>query len=201
MIYLKFFLIHSFLEIKTIDYANQNSYQITDANGNIVYQNSLSANNTVYQQTIQNTGCLKLKIYDTGNDGLQWWANTVQGTGYAVIKSTSGTTLKTLNPDFGSFYQYDFTGSTFLSTEELNYLTTLKIYPNPTVDNVFITSNQLLANAKIALINMLGQRFNRNLKHENKNTVQLDVSYLATSMYIVEIINNDIKTTIKLMIK
>lgn len=189
------------LEIKTIDYANQNTYQITDVNSNIVYQNSLPANNTVYQQTIQNTGCLKLKIYDTGNDGLQWWANTAQGTGYAVIKSTSGTTLKTLNPDFGSFYQYDFTGNTFLSTEELNYLTTLKIYPNPTVDNVFITSNQPLANAKIALINMLGQRFNRNLKHENKNTVQLDVSDLATGLYIVEIINNDIKTTRKLMIK
>lgn len=48
---------------------------------------------------------------------------------------------------------------------------------------------------------MLGQRFNRNLKHENKNTVQLDVSDLATGLYIVEIINNDIKTTRKLMIK
>lgn len=189
------------LEIKTNNYAYQNSYKIIDVAGNIVYSDALAANNTVYQQTVLNTGCLKLEILDSGNDGLSWWANTAQGNGYAVIKSTTGTVLKTFNPDFGGIYSYSFTNNTFLSTEELGFVTNLEVYPNPVTDKVFVKSNQSMADTKIALYNAAGQRFPLKTNQENSNTITFDVSRFTTGMYIVEIVNKNIKTTRKLIVK
>lgn len=189
------------LEIKTNNYAYQNSYKIVDVAGNIVYSDALAANNTVYQQTVLNTGCLKLEILDSGNDGLSWWANTAQGNGYAVIKSTTGTVLKTFNPDFGGIYSYSFTNNTFLSIEELAFLTNLEVYPNPATDKVFIKSNQSMADTKIALYNTAGQRFPLKTNQENSNTITFDVSRFTTGVYIVEIVNKNIKTTRKLIVK
>ncbi|SHJ19290.1 Por secretion system C-terminal sorting domain-containing protein [Mesonia phycicola] len=189
------------LEIKTNNYPSQNSYQVVDVDGNVMYSNSLTSANTVYQETIQNSGCLKLEITDSGSDGLYWWANSAQGTGYAVIKSTNGTVLKTINPDFGNEVTYSFTSSGFLSYEQFNLLTSLSVYPNPSSDRVSITSSESMANAKIALINTLGQRFEVNSNLKDANTINFDVDRFSTGMYIIEISIDNIKTTRKLIVK
>jgi len=189
------------LEVKTNNYASQNSFQIVDNNNNVIYQNNLPNNNTVYQQTVANTGCLKLLLNDTGNDGLQWWANSAQGTGYAVIKSTAGATLKIFNPDFGSSINYSFATDTYLSYEEFEFLTSLSVYPNPAANDVFISSNQSMATTEIAIINTIGQRVKMNINHENDNKIKFDISNFSSGIYIIEIVNDNIKTTRKLIIK
>jgi hypothetical protein len=49
-------------------------------------------------------------LTDTGEDGLQWWANTAQGTGYMRIRNaTTGAVILTFGYDFGSQIYKQFT--------------------------------------------------------------------------------------------
>ena len=52
-------------------------------------------------------GCYKFKFYDSGGDGLSFWANAAQGTGYArFVKMNWVTQIVYFNPDFGKEIEF-----------------------------------------------------------------------------------------------
>ena len=117
------------MEFYTNNNPTENSYQILDETGKIIDSKSFTNANTLHSNTYELSGCYRIKIKDKGADGLQWWANSSQGTGFVRFKNSNGTIVKTLPADFGSEYEFGFTTDWLLSNEELKFGPTINLYP------------------------------------------------------------------------
>ncbi len=128
-----------YLELKTNNYPGENSYKLYDSNGNVLYQRaqgSMSAN-TVYKDTFDlPIGCYTFifkDINDYGGDGLSWWANSAQGSGYARLRKVQGNLMfKNFGGDFGADARASFTvGNVVSSTPQVPTYTAFNLFPNP----------------------------------------------------------------------
>ena len=189
------------LEVRTNNRASENTYYILDTDDNVVVQNNLPQNNTVYRDSIQVEGCYKLVFNDSGDDGIEWWANPNQGAGYARIKNIAGVTIKTFEPDFGGNFIYSFTNSLPISVEDYEFLTHLTLFPNPASDYVLIKSSSELANTKVSVVNAAGQQVNPSIESFDQSTLRIDTAYLPAGLYFVIISNDEIKTTRKFVVE
>ncbi len=119
-----------------------------------------------------------------------------------------------LNPAEGINYyrlaQYDTNGSVSYSTiESVNFVTLgigsmtildkVKIYPNPTEDQLIIDCSLLNGETQLSMYSMQG-----NVLIENKTAVQLtlwDISQLSAGVYVLEIIHAGYKRRVKIIKK
>lgn len=173
------------IEVKTNNYYTHNAYKLYDDLGNIVGTSSFTAANTVFPTSYQLTGCYRLVVTDVGKDGLYWWANTAQGNGYIRIKNAAGATLKSLQPDFGSYIEYSF--STFPTTTlaEQNANMSVSVYPNPAHDKLTL-SGVGIENADVTITSVLGSVM-ATYKTGNENVFKYDSSRLTPGVYFVTI--------------
>jgi len=185
---------------KTNNEAYENSYQLLDADENIIGSNNLPSPNTTYKDTFDlNSGdCYKIIVHDTGQDGVYWWANPAQGTGYIRIKDSTGSTIKTFEPDFGIGFEYNFTVDFSLPIETLNYLLSINVYPNP-VDNYCIIETNDTKNTEIYIMSLTGQILNVPIDYIDINSIILHTECLDAGVYFVCIHNNEISTTRKII--
>lgn len=128
-----------YLELKTNNYPGENYYTLTDSYGNILYQRAQGtlAANTVYRDTFDLPyGCYTFilkDINDYGGDGLSWWANSAQGSGYARLRKVQGNLMfKNFGGDFGADARISFTvGNVISSVSQVPTQTVFNIFPNP----------------------------------------------------------------------
>ncbi len=151
-----------YIYLKTNNNAYQNSYVIKDETGNVVLSKSGLSNNSYYQDTLNvPDGCYTLEMIDTGNDGIDFWANTAQGSGTIRLKSaTSWTTYKTFEPDFGKSFSYSFIVGdiTYLKNTD-TYIPSIQVYPNPTKDIVFVdVDTEILGDINISIYDLTGKK-------------------------------------------
>ena len=181
--------------LKTNNYGYQNSYTIKDINGNVVFTKSGLANNVIYNDTLDflTVGCYTLEVFDTGDNGLYFWAQTAQGTGYLKIKANSGTILKTFEPEFGKSIYYSFVIGVIDHIKEQNNESYFEVYPNPTTSQITIDiALQEKTNTQIVIVDMLGRIIeNKMLNDFNIGTFKFDLSNESNGVYNVSIINKD----------
>ncbi len=84
-----------------------------------------------------------------------------------------------------------------LSVEEENELLGVSLYPNPASDIVKISVPNTIQDIEIEIFDNAGKQINMALSAENT----IDVSNIASGLYIINIISDDIKTTKKLIVK
>ncbi len=84
-----------------------------------------------------------------------------------------------------------------LSVEEENVLSGLSLYPNPASDIVKLQVPTGITDIKIEVFDNAGKKINMQLSSDNT----IDVSNVASGLYLVSIIAKDIKTTKKLIVK
>lgn len=91
------------VEFKSNLRPEENSWELRASDGTVVFSGANFSPNTIYRDTLNLApGCYEFQFLDEGQDGLNWWANTSQGTGYLRLKNGfTGATLRTFNPDFG----------------------------------------------------------------------------------------------------
>lgn len=101
---------HFRITLRTNNYPEENNYTIRDINGDIIFSRSGMADNTTYNDTMSlDPGCYTMEFYDTGLDGLSFWASTGQGNGYLRFRRIPTTAiLKNFEPDFGRYIHYSF---------------------------------------------------------------------------------------------
>jgi hypothetical protein len=130
------------IECKTNNYPAENAYMLKDAEDNVILSRSGMTANTIYRDTLDLVdGCYEFKLTDSGEDGLAWWANTAQGSGYIRFKSaTSNAILKSFNADFGGEVYMQFTVGLTTGTKDYIFVKQpeLKVYPNPAENIVYI---------------------------------------------------------------
>lgn len=188
------------VEVKTNNFSNENSYQLLDSDGNIVGSNSLPLANTTFTDDYSLTvdGCYKLVIVDSGGDGLQWWANPTQGSGFARIRNGSGEVIETFESDFGGRFEYSFNTNFVISAEEIEFLTSIKVYPNPTSDYVNLEADDI-SEATFYVTDMMGKAIPLSIILQSDKAVSFDVANLNAGVYLIVVQKGDVLTTRKLI--
>jgi hypothetical protein len=193
------------IELKTNTLGSETSYTLKNSSGGIIVSRSGLGNNITYRDTVTlEDACYTLHLTDSGEDGLSWWANTAQGTGFFRIKNNiSGAIIKTYNPDFGSNIYEQFTANSALTVKEGNPGKTayLEIYPNPAGDN-FTAEYSAGPGAVIQVNNVMGQTVAlQQITHSgNSAEVTFDTSQLRNGVYFVTLSSDNYTQTQKLII-
>jgi hypothetical protein len=127
------------ISVRTNNNGVETSYRLRDGAGNVLLERNNLLSNTVYNDTFYiDSGCYEFEVLDAGNDGLQWWANSAQGSGYAVVRGLFqgfGLAFIGIDPDFGSGYKVQFTAGEVVNIEEdESEEWGFDLAPNPAVD-------------------------------------------------------------------
>ncbi len=127
---------------------SENYYVLRDAKGTVIRSKNNFAANTVYRDTVQlgNNICYTFEFFDDGTppsnnplskDGLDWWANTADGTGYIQIRNGIGNAmLKSFNADFGTKHLLNFYTSFSMDNQAISNdagSIGLEVTPNPSI--------------------------------------------------------------------
>ena len=190
-----------FVSFRTNNNAFENTYRLLDSEGNQVGFNALPANNTTYTDpyTLADD-CFKFVVTDSAQDGIEWFASPAQGSGIIRFQNTNGVTVKTFEPDFGGGFEFNFSTNFVVSSEELEFLTSIALYPNPTNHLATIQASDL-TKANVFVTDVLGRQVSTHILSHFDDAITLDVKHLDAGIYFVVIQKNDLRTTRKLIIE
>ncbi len=194
-------------DLKTNNTGYHTAYTLKNSQGDtLIYRSGLGIN-VYYKDTINLANdCYTVHLTDAGKDGLSWWANPSQGTGYfRIIDPVSNVVLKTFNPDFGDNIYQQFTVDITLPVIEAEYkpMGSLLVYPNPGSD-IFTAeiSLPLRTKAKLKLMNILGELILSEtfIVTQSIEKVSMDVSSIESGIYYVVVEAGDQRKTEKFVI-
>jgi hypothetical protein len=195
------------IEFRTNNFPWEDQYTLKDENGNIIVQRNgatLTAN-TVYRDTLNlANGCYEFELTDSGEDGLSWWANSSQGSGYLRFKNVSpSTTIKTFNADFGGQVYQQFTVG--LATETNEYIFTsnasLNVYPNPSNNKIYVNIDlPSRQDVSIKITDVTGkQLLVKDIEKITAEIVEVDVSKFTNGIYFIQLVTENEIVTKKLI--
>jgi hypothetical protein len=188
--------------LRTNNNSADNSYTITDIDGNVVYsKDGLLPNRTYFDTLKLGPGCYELKLLDSNNDGLYYWAYTAQGSGSLKIKEDGGFFLKSFESEFGHSITYAFTIGSITTVESDPSITEINVFPNPS-DGLFTIDIVGMHNeTTIEVFSAVGELISSESYQINGVlTQQLDLNNQADGIYLIKITNNN-ETIIKKVIK
>lgn len=188
-----------YIKLRTNNDSHQNSYTVKDMDGNIVYSKSGLDDNTTYRDTLDlPPGCYTFELEDTGNDGLYFWANSAQGTGYVkLVDVESGSTVVNFQRDFGKSIEYAFSYGTAVNISEVEAVPLFSVYPNPT-KNQFFVDLELTETSDIQVIihDIAGREIERQeLSNIRDVTLTFDLSNESNGIYYCTVISSNSKVT------
>ncbi len=189
-----------YIQFRTNSAASESKYELFDEYGNSIFVRSGMANKTTYKDTFDlGVGCYTFVVTDTDDDGINFWANN-DGNGSVRIRKVGGTTVKTLNPDFGGSIVYSFTIDYPLKYEEINGIPAFEIYPNPTNDKFSIKGKDL-DKSTISIYNSIGQVMQLKPEFISNGEAQWNVSDLRSGIYMINVLTDGKLFTEKLIIQ
>ncbi|NOX85206.1 MAG: T9SS type A sorting domain-containing protein [Chlorobi bacterium] len=121
------------IELKTNKAAKENKYELLTNTGEQVFVKDELDPVTVYTDTVTLLkGCYDFYLYDSGNNGISFWAEPQYGNGTLKFFDMDGNLIKLFNPDFGSYIHYGFCTISSSGTGETNTTGfTFDVVPNP----------------------------------------------------------------------
>ncbi len=178
------------LDYRTNNRPLENTVTIRDVYGNIKFQRNVHTANTVYRDTTDlAAGCYTLEIMDTGNDGLSYWADTQQGSGYFRLRRLTNTVLKTFQSEFGRSINWAFVIGDFVGMEEPSNESRVIAYPNPGTGTYTLQMTGLTGRSMIHISDASGRVVQEsNLELHGDDRIQLDLEGEADGLYIVRVI-------------
>jgi len=184
------------------NHAYENSFEIQDETGAVVYAQSGQAAGTYADTLFLAAGCYKIVYIDTvsvtnpnsGNDGISWWANSAQGTGYFRMR-VNGSYVFLVDPDFGSFFEHSFYIDHANTIYENEKTRTLSIYPNPTSGDLNVNfygfDNDLI---HVQVLNESGKLVKTEYfvnDRSNLNKKKINTDELSAGIYFIRLIDKD----------
>ena len=180
---------------------SETSWAIYDMTGAVVASRANAQISTAYIDTVHlGNACYRLVIFDSGCNGLHWWANPSSTTsGSFSVRKLTGAALTlhgyptsgTYANDFGcGFSQYFKASDWTAAIDELTENTTnLSLFPNPAQNSVTVDiAGVSTVNGVIKVIDALG----REVVLENCTTAQyqLNTARLVNGVYTIQYIDN-----------
>lgn len=194
-----------FLLWKTNSVASETKYELKDIDGNVLYsQTPFIGPNTTYRDTfLLPQGCYTLRIYDTGKDGLSFFANN-DGAGFArLMNVATGNALITFPPDFGTQLLHDFSVDTPLETDKPVTETRFDAYPNPTTGQLTLRAAFTHSQpATIQVVDLMGKTvLTKDLGPARNWTEQISLGGLSDGVYFVRMATESESLVRKIVLK
>jgi len=130
-------------------------------------------------------------------------AGTEEGSGYSINNNPTTpqetiTSLQNISPFNNQKIGTIVFTQKVLNTQSFEYRNTKTIIsPNPTDGNVSITAARNSSITEIEIYNVLGKRIRGYTFRESNHTINLNLSYLNTGIYLLRIYNSEGKTETK----
>lgn len=177
---------HFYIQFQTNNAGYENSYKLFDASGAVVYQRTAMNNNTTYRDTLLlGTGCYRLEIYDSDEDGISFFANS-DGSGSIRLREVGGGIFKTFQADFGSLIAQSFTVGYKVGLWEPEPVELFSAYPNPTTGRVHVEYQfPESANAELIVLDAFGREVVREFTRSSQGTLDIDLGLHARGLYYV----------------
>ncbi|MDR0798780.1 MAG: T9SS type A sorting domain-containing protein, partial [Dysgonamonadaceae bacterium] len=191
---------------KTNHAPEETTWKIYDvATGNVLYENepAMTRNHVYITELDLLPGSYKISLYDSGDDGLYFWAYDEYGgtKGAAALRyKISSTTYRDayrFEPEFGRFAHYYFAIETFskpatgLQTPDIKQLT---VFPNPAGEVLFLDLTSLAGKKLRAEIYDTTGRKIANSAVNQLDINKISVASLAAGLYVVVL--SDAGTTV-----
>ncbi|MGZ4078229.1 MAG: peptide-N-glycosidase F-related protein, partial [Bacteroidia bacterium] len=181
------------IEFRTNNYPWEDSYTLKDDAGTVVASRdgTMLLANTLYRDTVTlANGCYTYELNDTTGDGLSFWANPDEGTGYNRFRKVSTPAiLKSFGADFGrQIYQQFTVGLTSgINDYIMSDNASLNVYPNPSGGNIYIDINLTeKKDGTIEIYNVLGKKvYNYEFKSLTAESLEANLSDFGKGVYFV----------------
>ncbi len=174
-----------FIWLTTNNKASENSYQLLDHAGTVLFERSNLQNTTQYKDTFDLApGCYSIVIEDTDHDGLAFWYSAqVEGetSGQMRLRKVGGSYIEFFPGDFGHYHRYDFTVGFTLDVPEYAQVPEISVYPNPGAGFTTIElSGQINGRARLQLLDLTGRTLHQ---EDMKATADFAESFIDMSKY------------------
>jgi hypothetical protein len=189
---------------KTNNYPWQNEYTVRDIQGNVVFQRNDLEVNTVYRDTMDLApGCYTFEFNDSGNDGLQYWANPPQGNGYLRFKLNGGPVLKNFAADFGASQFDAFSVGEVTSINEWPAMAPeVNVFPNPSSGQTTLELSGYSGNVWVEITDALGAEVsNTQISMSNYHLLPVNLGNRADGIYFIRIYDDAFQVTKKILIQ
>ncbi len=188
---------------KSNNLPQENYYEIKDMDGNVVFSRYTANASTMYYDTLNlTTGCYTLNLYDTGNDGLSYWAYPEQGNGYFKLKKIGGGMLRTFESEFGYNIMYSFSLSDGVSIHENNNKLNIELFPNPTKDFAYFDISDYTGNISVKIFDAIGKEVYTDIFSVNNSfTKKLNLGTLKPGVYYLKALGNNVNYSNSIIIE
>ena len=180
------------LWVRTNAAGNETRLYVKDVDGNVVFSKTNYQSNTLHKDTLNlPTGCYKIELNDTGEDGLDFFANN-DGTGFFQIRKLTSAPLAGFESNFGKNIIHYFTVGYGLSINETNHKVRFSCYPNPAREVLNVASVGFTGDIKIQIFDASGRRVFQEMWPSNylNNTKKVDISNFENGVYIIQMSDN-----------
>jgi hypothetical protein len=176
------------LVINTDNYGEECSWNIKDANGNIVQSGGYYGNNNQYSYnfTLPGEGCYTFNLIDSYGDG-----------GGAVSLTSGSTIIYSTTGSYGSGVSRNFEISNTAGNND-NILSSVKFYPNP-VEDVINIINLEVSNINYNISDNQGRIVAQGIINYNNDSI--NISNLEQGTYFIKINNENVSKIEKIIIK
>lgn len=164
----------------------ENMWTIKDITGAVVASRTGNIDDEEYRDTLNLApGCYTFEITDTEEDGLTYWANTAQGSGYLRFRSkTSSLIYKTFEPEFGKAIVYAFSIGNITYIQESGNEISAEAYPNPSNGKINIITLGFTGEVTLSYFDQSGKMAGSKIFNADVETeIQLDLSDLSDGIY------------------
>src|SRR5690554_2976858 len=176
------------LNLNTDNWGYEASWNVKDSNGNTVQSGQNYGSNQTYtiQIALPNNGCYQFNLFDAYGDG---------GGAVSLVDNQKSSVFSSPSGNYGSGTSIYFSADSALSASEFDLLNDIKLYPNPSTGEFFLSSNQ--QTVSIAVFDTLGKE----IYSQNNVGQSIDLSNLPKGIYFAKITNeNNSSKTQKLII-
>lgn len=192
------------IDMKTNTASHENDLFIYDELDSIVLQRTTFTDNTTYKDTLHlPDGCYTIYLWDYGEDGLSWWANT-DGSGWFRTRNIDGAYIKNYDPDFGGLIYQQFTVGNYTPVEEpFEQPSGMQVYPNPADAEVFVHVDlPHLSDVVIRVYDVTGNLvYTESKKRTQIEMFRLNVSTWAAGAYVITAQSEDHVFNSKFMVE
>ena len=137
---------------------------------------------------------------DSGNNGLEFWAQPAEGEGAFYIRNFANV-IKVFEPDFGSIIRYSFVVGDITNIEAPEFSYTFDVFPNPTSGTFDIRLDLVESqDIELLLFDMTGRLIQSSEQNDfSYGTVSMDLTGYPDGMYQVTLVTEGETVTKKIV--
>ena len=191
------------LNYKTNNRPNETSCTIRNLWGSVVYQQNwgtLGVNTTHYDTLTLTPGCYSMELFDTGNDGIYYWADTGQGSGFFRFKHIGSSVFKNFQREFGRSIHFAFAIADIVGVNDLTGPALVTAVPNPSSGSFMLDVQGMEGPARVEILDVRGsivQEIAADL--QDGSHVALDLGELDNGLYLARVVCEEKIAVVRLM--